>query len=82
MGTVRAEQFIGRANMPSIKILIAASSLAILAGCQMSADGERAAIGAGVGVVGAAALNGNLLTGAALGAAAGALCDDAGVCRR
>lgn len=68
--------------MPSIKILIAASSMAILAGCQMSADGERAAIGAGVGVVGAAALNGNLVTGAAVGAAAGALCDDVGVCRR
>ena len=81
MGTVRAEQFIGRANMPSIKILIAASSLAILAGCQMSADGQRAAVGAGIGAVGAAALGGNVVTGAAAGAAVGALCDDFGVCR-
>ena len=68
--------------MQTIKLFLAAGAIAALAGCQMSADAERAAVGAGVGAVGAAVLDGNILTGAALGAAAGALCDDAGVCRR
>lgn len=68
--------------MPTFKLFIAAASFAALAGCQMSPDAERAAVGAGVGAVGAAVLDGNILTGAAVGAAAGALCDDAGVCRR
>ncbi len=66
--------------MPSIKLILAAGSVALLAGC-LSPEGERAAVGAGIGAVGAAIMDGNVVTGAAIGAAAGALCDDAGVCR-
>ncbi len=66
--------------MPSIKLILAAGSVALLAGC-LSSEGERAAVGAGIGAVGAAIMDGNIVTGAAIGAAAGALCDDAGVCR-
>ena len=39
-------------------------------------DLERGVSGAAVGAVGAAALDGNVVTGAAVGAAAGVLCDD------
>lgn len=46
----------------------------------MSPDAQRAAGGALAGAVVAKALDENIATGAAIGAAAGALCDDAGVC--
>jgi hypothetical protein len=49
-----------------------------LSGC-VTSDLERGAIGAGVGGLTAAALNGNIATGVLIGAAGGALCDDVGV---
>ena len=55
----------------SLRLLTAAAALAALAACDN--DIERAAGGA---LVGAA-----LGPGVVLGAAAGALCDDAGVCK-
>lgn len=54
-------------------------SLAALSACTAT-DGERAIAGAFTGATIAAVTNGNIATGAAVGAAAGALCDEAGVC--
>ncbi|MEM9436962.1 MAG: hypothetical protein AAGA15_07965 [Pseudomonadota bacterium] len=65
--------------MRFIKIIFAVSAFAALAGC-LDTDGERALVGAGAGAVVAETTGGNVLAGAAVGAAAGALCDDAGVC--
>ncbi|MFN3524735.1 MAG: hypothetical protein ACK4YU_01490 [Paracoccus sp. (in: a-proteobacteria)] len=48
----------------------------------LSPDAQRAAGGAVAGAVIAKALNENVTTGAAIGAAGGALCDDVGVCQR
>lgn len=48
----------------------------------LSPDAQRAAGGAVAGAVVARALNENVATGAAIGAAGGALCDDVGVCQR
>lgn len=48
----------------------------------LSADTQRAAGGAVAGAVIAKALDEDVAAGAALGGAAGALCDDAGVCAR
>ncbi|MEM8582104.1 MAG: hypothetical protein AAGF50_12990 [Pseudomonadota bacterium] len=61
-------------------ILFATAAAAILSGCHMSSDAQRASVGAAAGTVGAAVVNGNLLAGAAVGAAAGALCNDVGLC--
>ncbi|MDJ0859055.1 MAG: hypothetical protein QNI90_01275 [Dinoroseobacter sp.] len=66
--------------MPLRTILLATCATATLAGCNMSGDAQRATVGAAAGTVGAAVVNGNLLAGAAVGAAAGALCNDAGLC--
>lgn len=55
------------------------AALLVLAGCNAT-DLERGAIGAGVGGVTAAAVGGNVGTGVLIGAAAGALCDDARLC--
>ncbi|MDU8943058.1 hypothetical protein [Ovoidimarina sediminis] len=56
------------------------SFIAIVAVLGLSACGdsdlERGASGAAIGAVGAAALDGDVVTGAAVGAAAGVLCDD------
>lgn len=49
-------------------------------GTGLSPDTQRAAGGAVAGAVVAKALDEDLATGALLGGAAGALCDDAGVC--
>ncbi|WJY21817.1 hypothetical protein QTA57_01025 [Fontisubflavum oceani] len=46
----------------------------------VASDLERAGLGAAAGGVTAAALNGNIATGVLIGAAGGALCDDAGLC--
>lgn len=46
-----------------------------LAACGDS-DLERGVSGAAIGAVGAKALDGDVVTGAAVGAAAGVLCDD------
>jgi hypothetical protein len=48
--------------------------------CGNTGDGGRAAIGAIGGAVLADVLDENALTGAAIGAGAGALADDAGLC--
>lgn len=47
----------------------------------ISPDVQRAAGGAVAGAVVAKAVDGNAATGALVGAAAGALCDDIGVCQ-
>ena len=64
------------------KIIFAIIACLGLSAC-MDNDLERAAVGAGVGAAGAAATGGNVVTGAAVGGAAGALCDDIlpGLCR-
>ncbi|WP_347266766.1 hypothetical protein [Paracoccus sp. (in: a-proteobacteria)] len=48
----------------------------------VSPDAQRAAGGAVAGAVIAKAVDGDVATGALIGAAGGALCDDAGVCQR
>lgn len=60
-------------------LALVALLIAPLAGC-LNNDVERAGVGAvaGAAVVGVA--GGSLLTGAVIGAGAGALCDDIGVC--
>lgn len=60
------------------KLIASAFTLAALAGCQWN-DLQRAGVGAATGAVVAKATSGNLLTGAVIGAGAGALCDDVGV---
>jgi len=50
-----------------------------LSGC-LDNDVERAAAGAVAGAVVMEVAGGSLLAGAVIGAGAGALCDDAGVC--
>lgn len=60
------------------KIFVGATVLGLLAGCQWN-DLQRAGVGAATGAVVAKATSGNLLTGAVIGAGAGALCDDVGV---
>lgn len=59
-------------------ILVAVLSTA-LSGCLVQNDGQRALVGAGAGALGASALGYDPITGAALGAGAGALCGQAGV---
>ncbi|WP_421701179.1 hypothetical protein [Aliiroseovarius sp.] len=59
-------------------IAMAACAAIILAGCQWN-DMQRAGAGAAAGAVVARATNGNLITGAVIGAGAGALCDDVGL---
>ena len=65
--------------MSRISLLLVAAAVAGLSAC--TPDQERAAVGAGIGAAGAALLDGNILLGAAGGAAAGALCDDVRICR-
>lgn len=61
------------------KSLIAAvAAVSLLAGCQWN-DLERAGAGAAAGAAIAGVTKGNLLTGALIGAGAGALCDDANI---
>ena len=55
--------------------LIAVVAVLGLAACG-DTDLERGVSGAAVGAVAASAVNGNVVTGAAVGAAAGVLCDD------
>jgi hypothetical protein len=51
----------------------------MLAGC-VASDLERAGVGAAAGGLASAALGGSIATGAAVGAAGGALCDDVNLC--
>jgi len=62
----------------TLSAIILAGTL-VLSGC-VTSDLERGAIGAGVGGLTAAALNGNIATGVLIGAAGGALCDDVNLC--
>ncbi|MCU0912072.1 MAG: YMGG-like glycine zipper-containing protein [Rhodobacteraceae bacterium] len=52
-----------------------------LAGC-LENDTERALAGAAAGAVVADATENDVVTGAVIGAGAGAFCDDLGLCRR
>lgn len=63
--------------MQAIKFCAIGAFVVALAGCD--SDLERGLTGAAAGAVAANALGYDPLTGAALGGAAGALCDDAGV---
>ena len=54
---------------------------AMLSAC-VSSDIERAGVGAAAGAGAAVILDGDIATGAIVGAAGGALCDDVGLCRR
>ncbi len=67
------------------KTVCRASALALvvagLSACQgMSTDQKNATVGAAVGAGVAAATDENIAAGAGIGAAAGALCNDVGVC--
>lgn len=64
--------------MTSKAILLLTTVLALSA-C-VASDGERALVGAAGGAVIADATGGSVLTGALVGGAAGAVCDDVGVC--
>lgn len=55
-------------------ILLGLAGMAVAA-CE-GTDIERGALGAGVGAASAAALDGNIAAGAAVGGAAGIVCDD------
>lgn len=74
----------------ALRLTVAALSLAALAACQpspyggstLSPDAQRAAGGAVAGALIAKALKEDPAKGALIGAGAGALCDDAGVCQR
>ncbi len=61
------------------KTILAISLVGALAGC-LENDGQRAMAGAAGGALIADATDNNVVAGAAIGGAAGALCDDAGVC--
>ena len=65
--------------MQKLKLLVVPALFLALAGC-LEDDGERAMAGAIAGALVADALDENVAAGAAIGAAGGALCDDAGVC--
>jgi osmotically inducible lipoprotein OsmB len=60
------------------KIAAIAALVFPLAGC-LQTDGERALAGAAAGALIADATDNNVATGAAIGALAGAFCDDANV---
>lgn len=66
--------------MRILAISLGLVSAVALSGC-MQTDGERALAGAAAGALVADATDNNVVAGAALGGAAGALCDDMGVCR-
>ncbi|MFO7919495.1 MAG: hypothetical protein R6U99_01535 [Nioella sp.] len=68
--------------MHKIKLIaLCAIATGGLAGC-LNNDLDRAAAGAAIGGAGAYAVGGSVATGVIVGTAAGALCDDAGLCRR
>lgn len=65
--------------MQYLKLLAAVGFTAVLAGCQYN-DSERAVAGAAAGAIVADVTDNNVLVGAGVGAAAGAYCDNAGLC--
>ena len=64
--------------MRLLRICAALGCVVMLAGCLQN-NTQRALVGAAGGAVAADAFGGNAVTGAAVGAAAGALCNQAGV---
>ncbi len=62
-------------------VLLAAGLAACAPGQPVNTDARNAAVGAAAGAVAAKAFDGSATKGALAGAALGALCDDAGVCR-
>ena len=60
--------------------IIAVAASFALSGC-LDTDGERAVVGASAGIVAADVLGTDRTGTALVGAAAGAFCDDLGVCR-
>ncbi|MGI3183456.1 hypothetical protein [Nioella aestuarii] len=63
--------------MQKFKLIALGAIAAIgLSGCFATTDLDRAAVGAAVGGVGAAAVGGSVATGVVAGAAVGALCDE------
>ncbi|MBC58132.1 MAG: hypothetical protein CL814_14540 [Confluentimicrobium sp.] len=65
--------------MRTLKLLVAPAIVLVLAGC-LENDTERAVAGAATGAAVGVATDGNVAATTAIGAAAGALCDDVGVC--
>ncbi|MFI0395135.1 hypothetical protein [Paracoccus jiaweipingae] len=68
----------------TLVLCAALAGLAGVAGCTQNiqpTDTDRALIGAGTGAVIADLAGKNVLAGAAIGGAAGALCNDVGVCQ-
>ena len=61
------------------KIGLALVGAVLLAGCQLN-DTERAVAGAAAGAVVSDAIGGSAVAGAVVGGAAGAYCDNAGLC--
>jgi osmotically inducible lipoprotein OsmB len=70
----------GKNQMRKLTVLLMMLSATSLSAC-LDTDLGRAGAGAAAGAVTADVLGGDPLVGAAIGGAAGALCDDAGVCR-
>ncbi len=62
-----------------LSVMAAIAAVFAVSGC-VASDIERAGAGALVGGIGAAALGTSVATGVLVGSAAGALCDDVGVC--
>lgn len=65
--------------MQYTKIFATLGIAIVLAGCQYN-DTERAVAGAAAGAIIADVTDNSVLVGAGVGAAGGALCDDAGLC--
>ncbi|SDY45366.1 hypothetical protein [Citreimonas salinaria] len=61
--------------MRIVTLSLALASCVGLAACEGS-DLERGVLGAGIGAAGAAATNNDVAAGAAIGGAAGVVCDD------
>jgi hypothetical protein len=62
-----------------LKITALFAAMLAVSGC-VASDIERAGAGALIGGLGTAAVGGSVATGVAVGAAAGALCDDVNLC--
>lgn len=79
---MQISMFIRAAGVSAALLGLAACDQGYGTATGMSPDAQRAAGGAVAGAVIAKALDEDIAAGAAIGAAGGALCDDAGVCAR
>lgn len=59
--------------------IVAVVAMVALSGC-LKNDTQRVVVGAAAGAVVADAMGGNAITGAAIGGAAGLVCDDVNLC--